>query len=42
MKQMEGIIKKGKMQYEVMGQDGIGSVGGIAIMWNPNGIIFEN
>lgn len=39
---MEGIIKNSKLQYEVMGQDEIGSAGGIAIMWNPNEIIFEN
>jgi len=42
MQQMEGIIKNSKLQYEVMGQDAIGSAGGIAILWNPNEIIFEN
>lgn len=42
MQQMEGIIKNTKLQYEVMGQDAFGSVGGIAILWNPNEIIFEN
>lgn len=40
MQQMEGIIKNSKLQYEVMGQDAIGSAGGIAILWNPNEIIF--
>lgn len=42
MQQMEGIIKNSKLQYEIMGQDAFGSVGGIAILWNPNEIIFEN
>ena len=40
MQQMEGIIKNSKLQYEVMGQDAIGLAGGIAILWNPNEIIF--
>lgn len=42
MQQMEGIIKKLKIQYEVMGKDANGTVGGLAIMWNPKEIIFEN
>jgi len=42
MQQMEGIIKNGKLKYEVMGQDAIGSAGGIAILWNPDEIVFEN
>jgi len=42
MHQMEGIIKNSKLHYEIMGQDAIGSAGGIAILWNPNDIIFEN
>ena len=42
VQQLEGIINKSKVQYEVMGQDAIGSVGGIAILWNPNEIIFED
>lgn len=41
MQQLEGIIDKNKLQYEVMGQDAIGSAGGIAIFWNPNEIFFE-
>lgn len=40
MQQMEGIIKNSKLQYQVMGQDAIGSAGSIAILWNPNEIIF--
>ena len=40
--QMERIIKKLKIQYEVMGQDAIGTPGGLAIMWNPEELIFEN
>jgi len=40
--QLEGIIKKLKMQYEVMGQDASGTIGGLAIIWNPEEIIFEN
>lgn len=39
---MEGIIKNSKLQYEIMGEDAIGSAGGIAILWNPNEISFEN
>lgn len=39
---MERIIKKLKIQYEVMGQDAIGTAGGLAIMWNPEELIFEN
>lgn len=41
VQQLEVIINKNKLQYEVMGQDAIGSVGGIAILWNPNDIILE-
>eukprot|EP00253_Pinus_taeda_P002372 PITA_02372 len=42
IQQIEGIIDKNKLQYEVMGQDAIGSAGGIAILWNPNDIILDN
>eukprot|EP00253_Pinus_taeda_P011292 PITA_11292 len=41
VQQLEEIINKNKLQYEVMGQDAIGSAGGIAILWNPNDIILE-
>eukprot|EP00253_Pinus_taeda_P017271 PITA_17271 len=41
VQQLEEIINKSKLQYEVMGQDSIGSAGGIAILWNPNDIILE-
>lgn len=42
MQSIEQIIKKNKIQYEVMGQDVVRSAGGIAILWNPNEIVFEN
>jgi len=42
MQQMEGIIKNCKIQYEVMGQDENGSAGGLAILWNPDEVVFEN
>eukprot|EP00253_Pinus_taeda_P035285 PITA_35285 len=42
VQQIEGIIDKNKLQYEVMGQDAIGSAGGIAILWNPNDIILDS
>eukprot|EP00253_Pinus_taeda_P017089 PITA_17089 len=41
VQQLEEIINKNKLQYEVMGQDAIGSTGGLAILWNPNDIILE-
>eukprot|EP00253_Pinus_taeda_P004070 PITA_04070 len=40
--QIEEIIDKNKLHYEVMGQDAIGSAGGIAILWNPNDIILDS
>lgn len=40
--QLEGIIKKQKIQYEVMGQDANGTAGGLAILWNPEEVVFEN
>ena len=40
MQQMEGIIRNSKLHYEIMGRDAIGSAGGIAILWNPDDIIF--
>jgi len=42
MQQMEGIIKNGRVQYEVMGQDANGSAGGLAILWNTDEVVFEN
>jgi len=42
VQQLEGIISNSKLQYKVMGQDAIESAGGIAILWNPNEIIFED
>lgn len=38
---MKEIINRNKIQYEMMGQDAIGSAGGIAMLWNPNEITFE-
>lgn len=42
VQQIEEIIDKNKLHYEVMGQDSIGSAGGIAILWNPNDIILDS
>eukprot|EP00253_Pinus_taeda_P008955 PITA_08955 len=39
VQQIEKLIDRNKMHYEVMGQDAIGSAGGIAILWNPDDII---
>ena len=36
------IIEKSNLPYQVIGQDAIGSAGGIAILWNPNEIIIDN
>eukprot|EP00253_Pinus_taeda_P004972 PITA_04972 len=41
VQQLEEIINKNKLQFEVMGQDAIGSTGGLAILWNPNDVILE-
>eukprot|EP00253_Pinus_taeda_P013029 PITA_13029 len=40
--QIEKLIDRYKMHYEVMGQDAIGSAGGIAILWNPDDIILDS
>eukprot|EP00253_Pinus_taeda_P008746 PITA_08746 len=42
VQQLEEIIKKSRLQYQVIGQDAIGSAGGIAVLWNPNEIIIDN
>ena len=42
VQQIEEILDKNKLYYEVMGQDAIGSAGGIAILWNPNDIILDS
>lgn len=39
VQQIEELMVRNKMHYEVMGQDAIGSAGGIAILWNPDDII---
>lgn len=36
------ILSKGNTRYEIMAQDAIGSVGGLAIIWNMEEIQFEN
>eukprot|EP00253_Pinus_taeda_P015290 PITA_15290 len=35
-------MKRMRPEYEVMAQDAVGSAGGIAIIWNPEEVIFEN
>lgn len=40
--QLEEIVNKNKLNYEVVGQDATGTTGGIAILWNPNEIILES
>eukprot|EP00253_Pinus_taeda_P026517 PITA_26517 len=39
VQQIEELIVRNKIHYEVMGQDAIGSAGGIAILWNSDDII---
>jgi len=31
-----------KLDYEVMAQDAVGTAGGLALLWNPEEVIFEN
>ena len=40
--QLVEIMKRTKTLYEVMAQDADGAGGGLAIIWNPEEIIFEN
>lgn len=40
--QLEGIIKKQKIQYDAMGQDAMGTSSGLAILWNREEVLFEN
>eukprot|EP00253_Pinus_taeda_P010874 PITA_10874 len=42
VQQLEEIIEKSRLQYQVIGQDAIGSAGGLAVLWNPNEIILDN
>lgn len=35
-------MSRGNTMYEIMGQDATGSAGGLAIIWNPEEIQFEN
>lgn len=39
---MREILNRNKNRYEMMGQDAIGSVGGLVIIWNPKEIQFSN
>lgn len=40
--QLEWILKTQKIQYEIMGQDANGIARGLAILWNPEEVLFEN
>jgi len=40
--QLQEIVKKMRPIYEVMAQDANGTAGGLAILWNPEEVIFEN
>lgn len=40
--QLVEILKKMKLGYEVMALDAATTAGGLAILWNPEEIIFEN
>eukprot|EP00253_Pinus_taeda_P028344 PITA_28344 len=40
--QLQEIMKRMRPEYEVMAQDAVGSAGGLAIIWNPEEVIFEN
>eukprot|EP00253_Pinus_taeda_P014726 PITA_14726 len=42
VQQIEKLIDWSRVHYEVMGQDAIGSAGGIAILWNPDDIILDS
>lgn len=42
VQQLEQIIEKNRLQYQVTGQDAIGSAGGTVVLWNPNEIIMDN
>lgn len=42
MEKMEEIVSRGNTQYEVMGQDTVGSARGLAILWNPKEVQFRN
>lgn len=39
---MREILSRGKNIYEMMGQDAVGSTGGLAIIWNPEEIQIDN
>lgn len=39
---LKEIMSKFNPNYEIMGQDAIGSAGGLEILWNPEEVQFEN
>lgn len=39
---LEEIVRRFNPHYELMGQDAIGSAGGLAILWNPEEVQFGN
>jgi len=41
-KKMREILDRSKNRYEMMGQDAIGSAGGLVIIWNPEEIQIDN
>jgi len=41
-KKLRAILENHKPQYQVIGQDANGSAGGLAIIWNPGEIWFDD
>lgn len=39
---MEEIMRRFNTHYEIMGQDAAGNAGGLAVLWNPEEVQFEN
>ena len=39
---MEEIMTRFNTHYEIMGQDAAGTAGGLVVLWNPEGVQFEN
>ena len=40
--QLETLINKLKIGYEVMALDAVATTGGLAILWNPEEIVFDH
>lgn len=38
---LKELLQKMKLQYELMAQDSNGILGGLAILWNPKEVIFD-